>query len=45
MESDDGSWWVMLAVSAGATLVLGAILLSVIAVVVLGVGWVRRRRS
>ncbi|MFE1873488.1 hypothetical protein ACFW9N_21795 [Streptomyces sp. NPDC059496] len=45
MDSDDGSWWVVFAVAAGVTVVLGALFLSVVAAIVLGVGRVRRRRG
>ncbi|MFF4387720.1 hypothetical protein OG365_08995 [Streptomyces sp. NBC_00853] len=43
MDSDDGSWWVIFAVAAGVTVVLGALFLSVVAAIVLGIGRVRRR--
>ncbi|MEU9400280.1 hypothetical protein [Streptomyces sp. NPDC048242] len=42
---DEPPWWTILAISAGATVVFGAILLSVVATVALGVTWVRDRRS
>ncbi|MFE6281035.1 hypothetical protein [Streptomyces sp. NPDC057877] len=45
MESDDGSWWVIFVISAGVTVVLGAIILSVVAAVAFGAGWVRHRRG
>ncbi|MEU8586796.1 hypothetical protein AB0C59_07270 [Streptomyces sp. NPDC048664] len=45
MESAGGAWWVMFVVSAGATVILGAALVSVVAVVALCVGWVKRRRG
>ncbi|MFH8881874.1 hypothetical protein [Streptomyces californicus] len=42
---DDPPWWGILAIAAGVTVVLAAILLSVIAVVALCVLWLRSRRS
>ncbi|MDC0768923.1 hypothetical protein [Streptomyces sp. HD] len=44
MESE-GPWWAITVIAAGVTVVLGAILVSVIAVVALGTGWIRRRRG
>lgn len=42
MESD-GPWWAIIVIAVGATVVLGAILVSAIAVAALGTGRVRRR--
>ncbi|MFI1186665.1 hypothetical protein [Streptomyces californicus] len=42
---DDPPWWGVLVVSAGVTVALVAILLSVIGAVALCVVWVRDRRS
>ncbi|MEW2129192.1 hypothetical protein [Streptomyces sp. NPDC005435] len=39
------AWWTIFAFSAGATVVFGAVILSVMAAVALGVSWVRGRRS
>ncbi|WP_185832240.1 hypothetical protein [Streptomyces sp. WAC 04229] len=47
MEGDP-PWWAIFVISAGVTVVLGAIFLSVVAAVALSVLWVRgrfRRRS
>ncbi|MFB7556197.1 hypothetical protein [Streptomyces brevispora] len=42
MESD-GPWWMVIVIAAAVTVVLGAVLVSVVAAVTLGVGWIRRR--
>ncbi|MEU1487890.1 hypothetical protein [Streptomyces sp. NPDC005752] len=44
MEGDP-PWWGILVISAGVTVVLGAIFLTVVAAVAFGVIWVRGRRS
>ncbi|MFD9024743.1 hypothetical protein [Streptomyces parvulus] len=41
----DPPWWGILVISAGVTVVLGAILLAAVAAVSLGVPWVRDRRG
>ncbi|MBQ0876790.1 hypothetical protein [Streptomyces sp. RT42] len=45
MESADGAWWVIIVVAAVVTVVLGLILVSVVAAVALGTGWVKRRHA
>lgn len=42
MEGDP-PWWAIFVISAGVTAVLGAIFLSMVAAVALGVLWVRSR--
>lgn len=38
----DPPWWGIIVISAGATVILGALFFSALAVAVLSAGWIRR---
>ncbi|MDT9696897.1 hypothetical protein [Streptomyces sp. P17] len=42
MESE-GPWWAIFVIAAAVTAVLGAIVVTIVGAIALGVGWVRRR--